>query len=89
MPAPTNDEMMLNLSPEEHEAVTALQQEMGLASPTAVMHTLLRQAAQRALVVCPSCGHSARKTTNDEASCADCMSVLHLTEGIWQIVSQQ
>lgn len=85
----TTDEIKLNLSPAEQEAVTALQQELGLESETAVMHALLRQAAQRALVVCPSCGHSARKTASDEASCADCMSVLHLTEGIWQVVSQQ
>lgn len=85
----TTDEMWLNLNAEEQQAVSALQQEMGLESPTEVMHTLLRQAAQRALVVCPSCGHSARKLASDEASCAECMSVLHLTDGIWQIISLQ
>jgi protein-arginine kinase activator protein McsA len=83
------DEMWLSLNAEEQQAVSALQQEMGLEDPTAVMHTLLRQAAQRALVVCPSCGHSARKTTEDEASCAECMSVLHLSDGIWQIIAVQ
>lgn len=83
------DEMWLSLNAEEQQAVSALQQEMGLEDPTAVMHTLLRQAAQRALVVCPSCGHSARKTTVDEASCAECMSVLHLSDGIWQIIAVQ
>jgi protein-arginine kinase activator protein McsA len=87
MSNPTQDELFLNLNSAEQEAVTALQQELGLESPTEVMHTLLRQAAQRALVVCPSCGHSARKTASDEASCSDCMSVIHLTEGIWQVVS--
>jgi hypothetical protein len=85
----TTDEMWLSLSAEEQQAVSALQQEMGLENPTAVMHTLLRQAAQRALVVCPSCGHSARKTAGDEASCVECMSVLHLTDGIWQIIAVQ
>jgi protein-arginine kinase activator protein McsA len=83
----TNDERLLTLSPVEQEAVAALQQELGLETPSEVMQTLLRQAAQRALVVCPSCGHSARKTASDEASCAECMSVLHLTDGIWQIIS--
>lgn len=83
----TTDQLLLSLNPAEQEAVTALQQEMGLEDSAAVMHALLRQAAQRALVVCPSCGHSARKTASDEASCADCMSVIHLTEGIWQVIS--
>ncbi|HSN78615.1 MAG TPA: hypothetical protein VL334_26390 [Anaerolineae bacterium] len=85
----TTDQTWLSLNAEEQQAVSALQQEMGLEDPTAMMHTLLRQAAQRALVVCPSCGHSARKTTEDEASCVDCMSVLHLTDGIWQIIGVQ
>ena len=85
----TTDQMWLNLSTDERQAVSALQQEMGLEEPAAVMHALLRQAAQRALVVCPSCGHSARKTTEDEASCVDCLSVLHLTDGIWQIIAVQ
>lgn len=85
----TGNEIWLNLNNDEQEAVTALQQELGLDSPDAVMHTLLRQAAQRALVVCPSCGHSARKTAGDEASCAECMSVLHLSDGIWQVISLQ
>jgi hypothetical protein len=81
--------MWLNLSAEEQQAVSALQQELGLEDPAAVMHALLRQAAQRALVVCPSCGHSARKTTEDEASCVECLSVLHLSDGIWQIIAVQ
>jgi protein-arginine kinase activator protein McsA len=85
----TTDQMWLNLSVEEQQAVSALQQEMGLEDSATVMHALLRQAAQRALVVCPSCGHSARKTASDEASCAECMSVLHLTDGIWQIIAAQ
>ena len=85
----TNDEMWLSLNSEEQQAVSALQQEMGLETPAEVMHTLLRQATQRALVVCPSCGHGARKLASDEASCVECMSVLHLTDGIWQVITLQ
>lgn len=87
--AEERNSITLNLSGSEQEAVTALQQEMGLNDPGAVVHMLLRQAAQRALVVCPTCGHSARKTTEDEASCVSCMSVLHLSDGIWQVISAQ
>jgi len=83
------DSVTLNLNSDEREAVAALQQEMGLDNPEDVVHLLLRQAAQRALVVCPSCGHSARKNTSDEASCVACMSVLHLSDGIWQVISLQ
>jgi hypothetical protein len=83
------DHVTLNLNEEEQEAVVALQQEMGLEKPEEVVHLLLRQAAQRALVVCPSCGHSARKTNLDEASCVSCMSVLHLSDGIWEVISLQ
>ena len=83
------DSVTLNLNAEEQQAVAALQQEMGLDTPEDVVHLLVRQAAQRALVVCPSCGHSARKNTTDEASCVSCMSVLHLSDGIWQVISLQ
>ncbi len=38
----TTDEMWLSLNAEERQAVSALQQEMGLETPTEVMHTLLR-----------------------------------------------
>ena len=85
----STDALWLSLNDAEQEAVAALQQELNLESPDAVMHALLRQAAQRALVVCPSCGHSARKSTDDEASCAECMSVLHLSDGIWQVITLQ
>ncbi len=89
MTDPSNNELWLSLNSEEQEAVSALQQEMGIETPAEVMHTLLRQAAQRALVVCPSCGHGARKLAGDEAACTECMSVLHLTDGIWQIITLQ
>jgi len=84
-----NSNVTLDLTPEEREAVAALQSEMGLDNPEDVMRLLLRQASQRALVVCPSCGHSARKTTIDEATCASCMSVIHLSDGIWEVISLQ
>lgn len=82
-----NNRISLDLSAEEQEAVEALQQEMGLDNSSDVIHMLLRQAQQRVAVVCPTCGHSARKTADDEAKCADCMSVLHLTDGIWQVIT--
>lgn len=84
-----NQGLYVNLTPEEKEAVNALQQEMNLQSPDEVVHMLLRQAYQRVAVICPTCGHSARKTAEDQASCTDCMSVLHLTEGIWEVISLQ
>lgn len=89
MSDPRREDIWLSLSSEEQEAVASLQQEMGFSSPDAVLHALLRQAAQRALVVCPACGHSARQTAADQASCAECLSVLHLTDGIWQAISLQ
>lgn len=76
----------LTLTDAEMEAIQALQEEMGLDSPSAVLQMLLRQAAQRVLVVCPTCGHSARKTAEDEAICASCLSTIHLVDGIWEVI---
>lgn len=76
----------LTLTDAEMEAVQALQEEMGLDSPAAVLQMLLRQAAQRVLVVCPTCGHSARKTAEDEAICVSCLSTIHLVDGIWEVI---
>lgn len=76
----------LTLTDAEMEAIRALQEEMGLDSPSAVLQMLLRQAAQRVLVVCPTCGHSARKTAEDEAICASCLSTIHLVDGIWEVI---
>ncbi len=81
--------IVVSLSEEEQAAVDALQQEMGLHDPAEVMQLLLRQASQRAKVVCPSCGHSASRSTADDATCVSCMSVLHLSEGIWQVIQLQ
>lgn len=79
-------QVVLSLSEDEQAAVQALQQEMDLDDPSDVMQMLLRQASQRAKVVCPSCGHSAKRTDLDDAKCVSCMSVLHLSEGIWQVI---
>ncbi len=81
--------VVVNLTEEEQAEVHALQMEMGLDDPAEVMQILLRQASQRAKVVCPSCGHSASRTTADDATCASCMSVIHLSDGIWQVIQLQ
>lgn len=81
--------VVLDLTDEEQSAVHALQHEMGLEDPGEVMHLLLRQASQRAMVVCPSCGHSASRTAAADVTCATCMSVVHLSEGIWQVIQLQ
>ena len=85
MPAESNH-ISLNLTSEELEAVEALRKEMNLDDAADVLHMLLRQAQQRIAVVCPSCGHSAQRTTEDEARCNECLSVLHLTDGIWEVI---
>jgi len=76
----------LDLTPLEQEAVDLLQEEMHLKDTPDVMHVLLRQAHQRIAVVCPTCGHSAKKSSEDEARCIECMSGLQLSEGIWKII---
>ena len=81
--------VVVNLTDEEQAAVQALQQELKLDDPAEVMHLLLRQASQRAMVVCPNCGHSASRTSADDATCASCMSVIHLSDGIWEAIQLQ
>lgn len=81
--------VVVNLTDEEQAEVQALQQELGLNDPAEVMHILLRQASQRAKVVCPSCGHSASRNSADDATCASCMSVIHLSDGIWEVIQLQ
>jgi hypothetical protein len=81
--------IIVSLSSEEQAAIQELQQEMGLADAEDVMQMLLRQASQRALVVCPSCGHSAQRNALDDATCNSCMSVLHLSDGIWEVIQTQ
>jgi len=66
--------------------IELLQKELGLASTEDVLRLLLRQALQRRAVVCPACGHVAQRTAQDAASCSACLSVLRLSEGIWQAI---
>lgn len=75
----------LALSTEEQETIELLRQELGLPDQAAVLRLLVEQAVQRMLVTCPTCGHFARKTAEDEAECRSCMSVIKLSEGLWQI----
>lgn len=76
----------IDLTEEEMEVLRALQQEMGVDSTDAVVHSLIRQAYARASIVCPACGHSAQKTAVDQARCDSCMSVLQLSEDVWSVV---
>jgi DNA-directed RNA polymerase subunit RPC12/RpoP len=75
----------VDLSEEDLNILWSLQQEMGLASVEEVMHALIRQAYTRAVIVCPNCGHAAQATAEDEARCTSCMSLLHLSDEIWQV----
>lgn len=75
----------VDLSQEDLNILWSLQQEMGLSSVEEVMHALIRQAYTRAVIVCPNCGHAAQLTTEDEARCTSCMSLLHLSDEIWQV----
>ncbi|HEY63789.1 MAG TPA: hypothetical protein G4O02_04400 [Caldilineae bacterium] len=79
------DSLSLSLSPEERELIALLREEMGLPDDEAVLHMLVRQAAQRVAITCPSCGHYAKRTAEDEARCRSCLSVIKLVEGIWQV----
>jgi predicted RNA-binding Zn-ribbon protein involved in translation (DUF1610 family) len=75
----------VDLSQEDLNILWSLQQEMGLSSVEEVMHALIRQAYTRAVIVCPNCGHAAQLTAEDEARCTSCMSLLHLSDEIWQV----
>ncbi|MCO6450112.1 MAG: hypothetical protein J5I90_04915 [Caldilineales bacterium] len=74
----------IKLSDEEQEMVDLLQQDMGLDDREAVMQLLVRQAVQRVAITCPTCGHYAKLTEADHAECRSCLSVITLTEGIWE-----
>jgi hypothetical protein len=74
----------VELTAQERDMVELLRNELGLASNDEVLRLLLRQALQRRAVVCPTCGHLAQQSAADAASCSSCLSVLHLSEGIWQ-----
>lgn len=71
------------LTPEEQEMIDLLKKEMGLDSTEAVMQALMRQAIQRVAITCPNCGHFARVTEEDQAECSSCLSVITLSEDLW------
>ncbi len=79
-----NGEIRLELSPDEQEMVGLLQDDMGLPDQEAVMKLLVRQAVQRVAITCPNCGHYARLSEQDQAECRSCLSVITLSEGIWE-----
>ena len=76
--------LTLELTPEEQEIVGLLQDEMGLPDQEAVMKMLVRQAVQRLAITCPTCGHYARLTEAEQAQCRSCLSVITLSDGIWE-----
>ena len=76
--------LTLELTPEEQEIVGLLQEEMGLPDQEAVMKVLVRQAVQRLAITCPTCGHYARLTEAEQAQCRSCLSVITLSDGIWE-----
>ncbi len=83
----SEQKLWINLNQDETQTLAALQAEMGLGSPDEVMHALIRQAHTRAAISCPTCGRSAQLTTADSARCDSCMSVLHLSDQIWTVVT--
>ncbi|MCS7221386.1 MAG: hypothetical protein RML36_08745 [Anaerolineae bacterium] len=78
------DSISLTLQPQEQEMIELLREEMNLPDREAVLRLLIRQAIQRVAITCPTCGHFARRTAEDEAECRSCLSVLTLSEGIWR-----
>lgn len=85
----TERKLWVDLNDEELQVLGALQAEMGLESPNDVMHALIRQAHARATIVCPACGHSAQVTSEDEARCDSCMSILHLSDQLWIVATSR
>lgn len=79
----------MQLNAQEQEVVDMLKEEMHLPSADDVIRLLVRQEAQRKAVVCPTCGHLARKAAEDMANCNSCLSVITLSEGIWEVVQMQ
>ncbi|QLQ06421.1 MAG: hypothetical protein HZY76_10445 [Anaerolineae bacterium] len=80
-----SDEVNVHLSEQEQEMIEILMEDLELPSTDDVIRLLVKQEAQRIAVVCPSCGHYARKTQQDVASCNSCLSIINLSEGIWEV----
>lgn len=78
--------LWLDLTEQELGVLESLREEMGVTNMEEVMHALIRQAHKRAEIVCPACGHAAQVTAEDEARCDACMSVLRISDQIWQVV---
>jgi rubrerythrin len=76
----------LQLSDQERDMIELLQRELGLSSHAEVLRVLLHQAMKRRAVVCPTCGHMAQRSAADQASCSSCLSILQLSQGIWQAI---
>lgn len=83
----SDHKLWVDLTKDELQMLASLQAEMGLASPDEVMHALIRQAHTRAAISCPACGHAAHLTTEDQARCDSCMSVLQLSGQIWVVAA--
>ena len=77
--------ILLPLDDEEQEMVDLLREALDLPDEASVLHMLVRQATQRIAITCPTCGHFARKTAEDEARCRSCLSVIKLSEGLWYL----
>ncbi|MCP4164363.1 MAG: hypothetical protein GY759_00535 [Chloroflexi bacterium] len=76
------------LSEDEQEMVDLLKDEMGLDSNEEVMNLLVRQAIKRVAITCPQCGHYAARKEEDKVECRSCLSVITLSESLWE-TSQQ
>ncbi len=78
-------EITVPLTVEEREMLRLLCQELDLGGEEEVLRLLVRQAVQRVAITCPTCGHFARLTAEDEANCEACLSVIKLVEGLWRL----
>jgi hypothetical protein len=80
-----SDDVNVHLNEQEQEMIEILKEDLALPSTDDVIRLLVKQEAQRIAVVCPACGHYARKTQQDVASCNSCLSIINLSEGIWEV----
>ena len=81
------EKMWLDLTEDELATLDGLRDELGLQTIDQAVHALIRQAFTRSAIVCPACGHSARLESADVARCERCLSILQLTDQIWQLAA--
>jgi hypothetical protein len=81
--------IQIPLTEKERSMLAVLREELGLESEEEALRIILHQAYQRMVVTCPSCGHHARRTEEDCAECASCLSILHLSEGLWNVARRE